>query len=332
MKIYYDKDANLSALKGKKIAIIGYGSQGHAQAQNLRDSGLNVIVAEMKGTENYQFALQDGFKPISASEASKQADLIQILTQDHVQAKLYEMDVKPNLQKGKTLLFSHGFNIHYGQIVPTKEIDVVMIAPKGPGHLVRREFQRGAGVPSLVAIYQDFSKKAKQTALAYAKGIGATRAGVIETTFKEETETDLFGEQAVLCGGVTELMKAGFDTLVEAGYQPEIAYFECLHELKLIVDLIYEGGIPFMRYSVSDTAEYGDLTRGKRIITSETREEMKRMLKEVQTGSFAKEWILENQVGRPMFNALRKKEAEHPIEEVGKKLRSMMGWLQEKKK
>jgi ketol-acid reductoisomerase len=332
MKIYYDKDANLSTLKGKKIAIIGYGSQGHAQAQNLRDSGLSVIVAEMKGTENYQFALQDGFKPISASEASKQADLIQILTQDHVQAKLYEMDVKPNLQKGKTLLFSHGFNIHYGQIVPTKEIDVVMIAPKGPGHLVRREFQKGAGVPSLVAIYQDFSKKAKQTALAYAKGIGATRAGVIETTFKEETETDLFGEQAVLCGGVTELIKAGFDTLVEAGYQPEIAYFECLHELKLIVDLIYEGGIPFMRYSVSDTAEYGDLTRGKRIITSETREEMRRMLKEVQTGSFAKEWILENQVTRPMFNALRKKEAEHPIEEVGKKLRSMMGWLQEKKK
>ena len=332
MKIYYDKDANLSTLKGKKIAIIGYGSQGHAQAQNLRDSGLSVIVAEMKGTENYQFAIQDGFKPITASEASKQADLIQILTQDHVQAKLYEMDVKPNLQKGKTLLFSHGFNIHYGQIVPPKEIDVVMIAPKGPGHLVRREFQKGAGVPSLVAIYQDFSKKAKQTALAYAKGIGATRAGVIETTFKEETETDLFGEQAVLCGGVTELIKAGFDTLVEAGYQPEIAYFECLHELKLIVDLIYEGGIPFMRYSVSDTAEYGDLTRGKRIITSETREEMKRMLKEVQTGSFAKEWILENQVGRPVFNALRKKEAEHPIEEVGKKLRSMMGWLQEKKK
>ena len=332
MKIYYDKDANFNQLKGKKIAIIGYGSQGHAQAQNLRDSGLNVIVAELKGTENYQFALQDGFKPITTEEASKQADLIQILTQDHVQAKLYEMDVKPNLQKGKTLLFSHGFNIHYGQIVPPKEIDVVMIAPKGPGHLVRREFSKGAGVPSLIAIYQDFSKKAKQTALAYAKGIGATRAGVIETTFKEETETDLFGEQAVLCGGVTELIKAGFDTLVEAGYQQEIAYFECLHELKLIVDLIYEAGIPFMRYSVSDTAEYGDLTRGKRIITPETREEMKRILKEVQTGSFAKEWILENQVGRPMFNALKKKEAEHPIEEVGKKLRSMMGWLQEKKK
>jgi len=331
MKIYYDKDANLNHLKGKKIAIIGYGSQGHAQAQNLRDSGLDVIVAELKGTENYQFALRDGFKPTTVGEASKQSDLIQILAQDHVQAKLYEEDVKPNLQKGKTLLFSHGFNIHYGQIVPSKEIDVVMIAPKGPGHLVRREFQKGAGVPSLVAIYQDFTKKALKTALAYAKGIGATRAGVIETTFKEETETDLFGEQAVLCGGVTELMKAGFDTLVEAGYQPEIAYFECLHELKLIVDLIYEGGIPFMRYSVSDTAEYGDLTRGKRIITSETREEMKRMLKEIQTGSFAKEWILENQVSRPMFNALRKKEAEHPVEKVGKKLRSMMGWLKEKK-
>jgi len=332
MKIYYDKDASLNHLKGKKIAIIGYGSQGHAQAQNLRDSGLDVIVAELKGTENYQFALKDGFKPVTATEASKQSDLIQILAQDHLQAKLYEEEVKPHLRKGKTLLFSHGFNIHYGQIVPSKEIDVVMIAPKGPGHLVRREFQRGAGVPSLVAIYQDSSKKALQNALAYAKGIGATRAGVIETTFKEETETDLFGEQAVLCGGVTELMKAGFDTLVEAGYQPEIAYFECLHELKLIVDLIYEAGIPFMRYSVSDTAEYGDLTRGKRIITSETREEMKRILKEVQTGSFAKEWILENQVGRPMFNALRKKEAEHPVEAVGKKLRSMMGWLQEKKK
>jgi len=331
MKIYYDKDANLNVLKGKKIAIIGYGSQGHAQAQNLRDCGLDVIVAQRKGSENYQIALRDGFKPTSASEASKQSDIIQILTQDHIQAKLYEEDVKPHLQKGKTLLFSHGFNIHYGQIVPPKEIDVVMIAPKGPGHLVRREFQKGAGVPSLLAIFQDYTKNAKKTALAYAKGLGATRAGVIETTFKEETETDLFGEQAVLCGGVTELIKAGFDTLVEAGYQPEIAYFECLHELKLIVDLIYESGIPFMRYSVSDTAEYGDLTRGKRIITSETRKEMKRMLEEVQTGIFAKEWILENKAGRPVFNALRKKDAEHPIEAVGKKLRSMMGWLKEKK-
>jgi ketol-acid reductoisomerase len=331
MKIYYDKDTDLKDLRGKKIAIVGYGSQGHAQAQNLRDSGLNVIVAQRKESENYQMALRDGFKPTTAAEASKQADVIQILTQDHIQAKLYEEDVKPHLKKGKTLLFSHGFNIHYGQIVPPKEIDVVMIAPKGPGHLVRREFQKGAGVPSLVAIYQDFTKRAMKTALAYAKGLGATRAGVIETTFKEETETDLFGEQSVLCGGVTELIKAGFDTLVEAGYQPEIAYFECLHELKLIVDLMYEGGISFMRYSVSDTAEYGDLTRGKRIITQETRQEMKRILEEVQTGSFAKEWISENQVGRPVFTALRKKEAEHPIETIGKKLRSMMGWLKEKK-
>lgn len=331
MKIYYDKDADLNHLKGKKIAIIGYGSQGHAQAQNLRDSGLDVIVSEIEGTENYELALKHGFKPVTASEASKQADIIQILTQDHVQAKLYQEDVKPHLKEGKTLLFSHGFNIHYGQIVPPKNIDVSMIAPKGPGHLVRREFVNGAGVPCLVAIYQDYTKKALQTALAYAKGLGATRAGVIETTFKEETETDLFGEQCVLCGGVSELIKAGFDTLVEAGYQPEIAYFECLHELKLIVDLIYEGGISYMRYSISDTAEYGDLTRGKRIITQKTREEMKKILEEVQSGSFAKEWILENQVGRPVFNALRKKEAEHPIEEVGKRLRSMMSWLKEKK-
>ena len=330
MKIYYDKDADLSVLKGKKIAIIGYGSQGHAQAQNLRDSGLEVIVSELEGTENYQFAVKDGFKPLKASDASKQADLIQILTQDHVQARLYENDVRPHLAKGKTLLFSHGFNIHYGQIVPVKEIDVVMIAPKGPGHLVRREFQKGGGVPCLVAIYQDSSKKALPTALAYAKGLGATRSGVIETTFKEETETDLLGEQAVLCGGVTELIKAGFDTLVEAGYQPEIAYFECLHELKLIVDLIYEKGIPFMRYSVSDTAEYGDLTRGKRIITQETRREMKRMLEEIQNGTFAREWISENMAGRPVFTALRRREAEHPIVPIGDKLRSMMSWLEEK--
>jgi ketol-acid reductoisomerase len=332
MKIYYDKDADLKNLKGKKIAIIGYGSQGHAQAQNLRDSGLDVIVSQRKGGENYELALRHGFKPVSASEAAKEADLIQILTQDHIQAKLYEEDVKPHLRKGKTLLFSHGFNIHYGQIVPPKEIDVVMIAPKGPGHLVRREYEKGAGVPSLLAIHQDFTKKAKKTALAYAKGLGATRAGVIETTFKEETETDLFGEQAVLCGGVSELIKAGFDTLVEAGYHPEIAYFECLHELKLIVDLMYEGGLSYMRYSVSDTAEYGDLTRGKRIITQETRQEMKRILEEVRNGTFAREWIIENRVGRPVFTALRKKEAEHPIETVGKKLRSMMGWLKEKKR
>jgi ketol-acid reductoisomerase len=332
MKIFYDKDADLKDLKGKKIAVIGYGSQGHAQAQNLRDSGLDVIVSQRKGGENYDLAIKHGFKPVSAAEAARGADLIQILTQDHIQSKLYHEDVKPHLRKGKTLLFSHGFNIHYGQIVPPKEIDVVMIAPKGPGHLVRREYEKGAGVPSLIAIHQDFTGKAKKTALAYAKGLGATRAGVIETTFKEETETDLFGEQSVLCGGVSELIKAGFDTLVEAGYQPEIAYFECLHELKLIVDLMYEGGLSYMRYSVSDTAEYGDLTRGRRIINKETRQEMKRILEEVQNGHFAKEWIMENQVGRPVFTALRKKEAEHPIETVGKKLRSMMGWLKEKKR
>jgi ketol-acid reductoisomerase len=327
MKIFYDQDGDLNFLKGKKVAIIGYGSQGHAQALNLRDSGLEVIVAELPGTYNYQLAQEHGFSPVSANEASAQCEIIQILAQDHVQAFLFENEVKPCLGKGKTLVFSHGFNIHFGQIVPPEEVDVIMIAPKGPGHLVRREFERGAGVPSLVAIFQDPSGQALKTGLAYAKGIGATRAGVILTTFKEETETDLFGEQAVLCGGVTELVKAGFDTLVEAGYQPEIAYFECLHELKLIVDLMYEGGIGNMRFSVSDTAEYGDLTRGKRIITEETREEMRYMLEEIQTGEFAREWILENKANRPVFNALRRLEGEHPIEEVGKKLRQMMPWL-----
>ena len=327
MKIYYDQDADLNDLKGVKVAIIGYGSQGHAQALNLRDSGVDVVVAELAGTDNYRLAQEHGFSPVTAAEASAQAQVIQILAQDHAQAFLFENEVKKNLRKGKTLVFSHGFNIHYGQIQPTPEVDVIMIAPKGPGHLVRREYEKGAGVPSLVAIHQDASGRALKIALAYAKGIGATRAGVIETNFKEETETDLFGEQSVLCGGVTELVKAGFDTLTEAGYQPEIAYFECLHELKLIVDLMYEGGISRMRYSVSDTAEYGDLTRGKRIITEETRKEMKRILKEVQTGEFAREWILENQANRPVFNGLRRIEAEHPIEEVGKKLRGMMSWL-----
>lgn len=331
MKIYYDDDADLKVLEGKKVAIIGYGSQGHAQALNLRDSGVDVIVAELSESANYNLAIEHGFEPVSAAEASEQANVIQILAQDHVQPYIYEEDVKANLKAGKTLVFSHGFNIHYNQIVPPPDVDVVMIAPKGPGHLVRSEYERGRGVPSLVAIYQNASNKALDTALAYAKGIGATRAGVIETTFKEETETDLFGEQVVLCGGVTELVKAGFETLVEAGYQPEIAYFECLHELKLIVDLFYQGGISYMRYSVSDTAEYGDLTRGKRIITDETRQEMKKILKEVQTGVFAREWILENKAGRPVFNALRKIEAEHPIEEVGKKLRAMMPWLKDKK-
>jgi ketol-acid reductoisomerase len=327
MKMYYDADADLGVLKSKKVAIIGFGSQGHAQALNLRDSGLEVVVSEVPGTPNYEAALKYGFKPVSAAEAAAQATVVQILTQDHVQAQLYEKDLKPQMGPGKTLLFSHGFNIHFGQIVPDPKVDVIMVAPKGPGHLVRAEYEKGAGVPSLVAIYQDPSGKAMATALAYAKGIGATRAGVLETTFREETETDLFGEQCVLCGGVSELVKAGYETLVEAGYAPEIAYFECLHELKLIVDLFYQGGISYMRYSVSDTAEYGDYTRGDRIITEETRDEMRQILREVQTGEFAREWILENQAKRPVFNALRREQAAHPMEEVGKKLRSMMGWL-----
>ena len=328
--IYYGKDATLETLTGKKIAIIGYGSQGHAQAQNLRDSGLDVVVAELEGSPNYEKALEDGFKPTNASDASSQSDVIQILAQDDVQAKLYENEVRANLTEGKALVFSHGFNIHFGQIIPPDNTDVIMIAPKGPGHLVRREYEKGAGVPALMAIHQDYTGKAKEIALAYANGIGATRAGVIETTFKEETETDLFGEQAVLCGGVSELVRAAFDTLVEAGYQPEIAYFECLHELKLIVDLFYEGGINYMRYSVSDTAEYGDLMVGRRIINQETRKEMKKVLEEVQNGKFAKEWILENQANRPVYNALRKQDSEHLIEIVGKKLRSMMGWIEGK--
>jgi len=284
-------------------------------------------VAELEGTANYKLAVKQGFKPVNAAKAAKDADVIQILAQDNLQAELYKTEIKANLKKGKTLVFSHGFNIHYNQIVPPADIDVVMVAPKGPGHLVRREFERGAGVPSLIAIYQDHTKKAKQTALAYAKGIGATRAGVIETTFEEETETDLFGEQAVLCGGASELVRAGFDTLVEAGYQPEIAYFECLHELKLIVDLMYEGGIANMRYSISDTAEYGDMTRGRRVISEETREEMRVILDEIQSGEFAREWILENMAGRPVYNAVKRIDSEHLIEQVGKQLRSMMGWI-----
>ena len=309
------------------MAIIGFGSQGHAQALNLRDSGVEVVVAEVPGTANYKAALKYKFKPVSASQAAAQAQIVQMLAPDHVQAQIYEQELKAHLGPGKTLMFSHGFNIHFGQIVPDPKVDVIMVAPKGPGHLVRSEYEKGAGVPALVAVEQDASGKALATALAYAKGIGATRAGVLQTTFREETETDLFGEQAVLCGGVSELVKAGYDTLVEAGYAPEIAYFECLHELKLIVDLFYQGGLSFMRYSVSDTAEYGDYTRGYRIITEDTREEMRQILYEVQSGEFAKEWILENQAKRPMFNALRRQEAAHPIEEVGKKLRAMMGWL-----
>jgi len=329
-KIYYDKDADLKVLKGKKVAIIGYGSQGHAQAQNLRDSGVEVIVAELEGTVNYRLAKEHGFTPVSAKEAAKAGDIIQILAPDTAQSYIYKEAIEKEMKKGKTLVFSHGFNIHYGQIKPPPAVDVIMIAPKGPGHLVRRQFTEGKGVPALVAVEQDASGEALKTALAYAKGIGATRAGVIPTTFKEETETDLFGEQVVLCGGVTELVRAGFDTLVAAGYQPEIAYFECLHELKLIVDLIYEGGISYMRYSISDTAEYGDLTRGTMIIDEETRLIMQEILEAIQDGSFAREWILENQANRPVFNALRKKGQEHLIEKVGKELRGMMSWIERK--
>ena len=329
-KMYYDKDCDLKALKGKTIAIIGYGSQGHAQAQNLRESGLTVIISELEGTDNYALAKKHGFKPVSADEAAKKADVIQMLVPDQTQAIVYKKFIEPNMKKNATLVFSHGFNIHFGQIVPPKTIDVFMVAPKGPGHLVRRQYEEGGGVPCLIAIYQDASGNARKNALAYASGIGAGRAGIIETTFAEETETDLFGEQVVLCGGTTELVRAGFDTLVEAGYQPEIAYFECLHELKLIVDLMYEKGISWMRYSISDTAEYGDLTRGRRIITEETRKEMKKILAEIQHGEFAREWILENQANRPVFNALRRRDANHLIETVGAKLRGMMSWLKKK--
>ncbi len=327
-KVYYESDAKLDVLKGSKIAIIGYGSQGHAQAQNLKDSGLDVIVSDLEGTPNYALAVEHGFKPVSAADAAKQADVIQMLVPDEVQPAVYRSEIAPNLKAGKSLLFSHGFNIHFGQIVPPKDVDVFMVAPKGPGHLVRRTYVEGAGVPALIAVHQDASGKAKEKALAYANGIGAARVGILETTFEEETETDLFGEQAVLCGGCTELVMAGFETLVEAGYQPEIAYFECLHELKLIVDLMYEGGISRMRDSISNTAEYGDYTRGPRIITEETREEMREILAEIRSGEFAREWILENQAGRPVLSAARRHSARHPIEEVGARLRAMMPWLQ----
>lgn len=330
-RMYYDQDADLGLLKGKTVAIIGYGSQGHAHAQNLRESGVNVVVANRPGSRNYQQAVADGFTPVSAADAARVADIIVMLVPDEKAPKVYEQEIKQHLVAGKALMFSHGFNVHFSQIVPPKDVDVFMVAPKSPGHLVRRMYAEGKGVPSLVAVYQNASGKAFELSLAYAKGIGSTRAGVLETTFKEETETDLFGEQVVLCGGTSELIRAGFETLVNAGYQPEVAYFECLHELKLIVDLIYEGGISWMRYSISDTAEYGDLTVGKRIITDETRAEMKRALSDIQSGKFALEWILENQAGRPRFNAMRAKEQNHLIEQVGKELRSMMAWIQEKK-
>ncbi|MFA6216532.1 MAG: ketol-acid reductoisomerase [Candidatus Omnitrophota bacterium] len=327
MKVYYDNDADLNMLKDKTVAIIGYGIQGRGQALCLRDSGCKVVVSEMAGTTNFEQAKSDGFSPVSAEEAAKTGDVIQILTQDHVQAKVYQESIKPNLKKGKALCFSHGFNIHFKQIKPPKNVDVFMVAPKGPGALVRRMYEEGKGVPSLVAIYQDATGNALKIALAYAKALRATKAGVIETTFKEETETDLFGEQAVLCGGVSELIKAGFDTLVEAGYQPEIAYFEVLHELKLITDLIQEYGISGMRRRVSNTACYGDLSRGPRVITEKTRKEMKKILKEIQKGKFAKEWIKENETGRVRFNGLLKAGDDHQIEKVGRQLREMMPWM-----
>ncbi|ADA66433.1 ketol-acid reductoisomerase [Thermotoga petrophila RKU-10] len=328
--IYYDKDADLNLIKDKKIAIIGYGSQGHAHALNLKDSGLNVVVGLREGSKSWKKAEEQGLTVKAIEEAAKEADIIMILIPDEHQPEIYKKYIEKHLTEGKMLMFAHGFNIHYHQIIPPKNVDVTMIAPKSPGHIVRREYVEGRGVPALVAVYQDYTGKAKDIALAYAKGIGVTRAGVIETTFKEETETDLFGEQAVLCGGVTALIKAGFETLVDAGYQPEIAYFECLNELKLIVDLIYEGGLSFMRYSVSNTAEYGDYISQEKIVTKEVRENMKQMLKDIQTGKFAKDWILENQAGRPYFYTMRKKESEHLIEKVGKELRKMMPWLKER--
>jgi ketol-acid reductoisomerase len=326
-KMYYEKDTDLNLLKGKKVAIIGYGSQGHAHALNLHESGIDVTVGLYNGSKSWAKAEAAGLKVATVADAAKAADFIMILLPDEKQGKIYNEEIAPYLEEGNSLVFAHGFNIHYVQIVPPAFVDVFMVAPKGPGHLVRRTYTEGAGVPCLIAVHQDASGKAKQYALAYANAVGGARAGVLETTFKDETETDLFGEQAVLCGGCAELIKAGFETLVEAGYAPENAYFECMHEMKLIVDLFYQGGLELMRYSVSDTAEYGDYQIGKRIITDETKKEMKKVLTEIQDGTFAKNWLLENQVGRPNFNATRRMETEHPIEKVGKELRGMMSWI-----
>jgi ketol-acid reductoisomerase len=323
----YEKDADPKLLDGKTVAVIGFGSQGHAHSQNLRDSGVKVVVAEAPGSAAWDRAVAAGFEVLTAADAAAKAEVIMMVVPDQTQKVVYESAIRDNLKAGDMLMFAHGFNIHFNQIVPPANVDVTMVAPKGPGHLVRRVYTEGGGVPAIVAVHQDATGQARDKALAYAYGIGSLRAGVIETTFKEETETDLFGEQAVLCGGVSELVRAGFDTLVEAGYQPEIAYFECLHELKLIVDLIYEHGISGMRYSVSDTAEYGDLTRGKRVISEDVREEMALILEEIQTGEFAREWILENMAGRPVYNAIKREEAEHEIEIVGRQLRGMMPWL-----
>ncbi|HEY9866051.1 MAG TPA: ketol-acid reductoisomerase [Candidatus Obscuribacterales bacterium] len=326
-RMYYDADANLDILAGKTIAIIGYGSQGHAHALNLKDSGMNVIVGLYPGSKSALKAKESGLAVHSVEDAAKAADFIMILLPDEVQKTVYKNEIEPYLTEGKTLAFAHGFNIHFGQVVPPSHVDVVMVAPKGPGHLVRRTYEQGQGVPALFAVYQDASGQARDRAMAYAKGIGGTRGGVLETTFREETETDLFGEQAVLCGGLSALIKAGFETLVEAGYQPELAYFECLHEVKLIVDLVVEGGLAKMRDSISNTAEYGDYTRGPRIVTDETRAEMRKILSEIQSGQFARDFVLENQAGKPGFTAMRRQEAEHPIEEVGKDLRAMFSWM-----
>ncbi len=331
LNIYYDKDADLSIIKKAKVSIIGYGSQGHAHANNLKDSGVDVTVGLREGSISEAKAKNAGLTVKSIEDAVQGADVVMILAPDEHQARLYRDKIEPNIKKGAALAFAHGFNIHYGQIEPRADLDVIMIAPKGPGHLVRSTYTQGAGVPSLIAVYQDASGKARDIALSYASANGGGRAGVIETTFKEETETDLFGEQAVLCGGATALVQAGFETLVEAGYAPEMAYFECLHELKLIVDLMYEGGIANMRYSISNTAEYGDLTRGPRVITDETRAEMKRILTEIQNGEFAREFILENQAGAATLKAKRRLGREHPIEQVGERLRGMMSWISDNK-
>lgn len=328
-KVYYEQDCNLEVLEGKKIAVIGYGSQGHAHALNLKESGQDVIVGLYNGSKSWNKAEEAGLKVMVAADAVKAADVIMILVNDEKQGKLYKEDIEPNLTPGKALVFAHGFSIHFGQILPPKDVDVFLVAPKGPGHTVRSQYLEGKGVPSLIAIHQNATGNAKEIALAYAAGIGGARAGVIETSFKEETETDLFGEQAVLCGGLTALIKAGFETLVEAGYQPEMAYFECCHEMKLIVDLINQGGLNFMRYSISDTAEYGDYIAGPRVVTEEAKKAMKGILTDIQNGTFAKNWLLENQVGRPFFNATKNKESEHEIEKVGSELRNMMSWTKQ---
>lgn len=329
-KVYYDKDADLSLLKNKTLAILGYGSQGHAHAQNLRDSGCNVIVAELPGTPNYELAVKDGFQPLSTAEAVEKGDFVTILLPDEVQADVFRAQIHDHLSPGNIVVASHGFNVHFGQFEVPQGVSTVLVAPKGPGHLLRAEFARGAGVPCLIALGPGANDETLKLGLAYAKGIGGTRAGVIETTFAEETETDLFGEQVVLCGGVSALVKAAYETLVDAGYQPEMAYFECMHELKLIVDLMYQGGLNYMRYSISNTAEYGDYSRGPRIITDETRAEMKRILEEIQSGEFAKEWILENKANAPSFKALRRRERDHGVEKIGLQLRRLMSWIDAK--